>query len=222
MTFTTSTDPALTDASATDLGPFFKRYDRRNRLVLGAALVVSLVLSAVIAAHLLTTGGAGLKRLPVVWGMGIMFPPLFIAGWWTFGELIALGRRKHYRPDGSHPAGAVDARNGVRIANAGFVFNLALMANSIVGQVLMASMVFGYRIPGDLIARVLMLLVGAVTIYLGNLWPRMPTPRAPERKAAMTMKANRISGWVLVTIGLLMILLGLFLPLLVPGLRHHP
>jgi hypothetical protein len=85
----------------------------------------------------------------------------------------------------------------------------------------MASLVFGYRIPGDLIARVIMLVVGAVTIYLGNLWPRMPTPRAPERTAAIRMKANRISGWVMVISGLLVVLLGLFLPLLVPHLVGH-
>ncbi len=59
--------------------------------------------------------------------------------------------------------------------------------------------------------------VGAVTIYLGNLWPRMPTPRAPERKAATTMKVNRFSGWLMVIIGVL----GLFLPLLHPHLGAH-
>jgi hypothetical protein len=65
-----------------------------------------------------------------------------------------------------------------------------------------------------------MVTEGAVTIYLGNLWPRMPTPRAQGRKAAIMMKANRISGWVMVIFGLLVVLLGLFLPLLHPG--HRP
>jgi hypothetical protein len=87
----------------------------------------------------------------------------------------------------------------------------------------MASLVFGYPVPGVLIARVIMVTEGAVTIYLGNLWPRMPTPRASDRKAAIMMKANRISGWVMVIFGLLVVLLGLFLPLLHPHLGgHHP
>ncbi len=222
MTFTTSTDPALPDGDPTDLGSFFRRYDRRNRLVLGAAICASLVLSAVIATRLLATGGAGLKGLPVVWAIGVVFGPVFIAGWWTFGELIAWGRHKASPPDGSHPAGADDARNGVRIANAGFAFNLVLIANAIAGQALMATIVFRYPVPGELITRMIMVAVGAATIYLGNLWPRLPTPRAPERTAAMRMKANRVSGWVMVIFGLLIVLLGLFLPLLYPWMRHRP
>jgi hypothetical protein len=222
MTFTTSTDPAFADGPSTDLSPFFRRYDRRNRIVLGAALGAGLVLSAVVATRLLTTGAPVPRLAPPAWIMGVVFPPLLIAGWWTFGELIALGRRKHNQPDGSHPAGADDARNGVRLANAGFAFNLVLLAATITGQVLMVLMVLGIHIRGDLIARAIMVVEGGVTIYLGNLWPRMPTPRVPERKAAATMKANRVSGWVMVVFGLLMILLGLFLPLLVPGLRHQP
>jgi len=220
MTFTASSDPSFADGLQTDLSPFFRRYDRRNRLVLGAALGASLVVAAVIATHLLDVGAPAPKLVGPAWGMGVVFPPLLIAGWWTFGELIALGRRKDYRPDGSHPAGEMDASNGVRLANAGFAFNLVLLAATITGQVLMVLMVYGVHVRGDLISRAIMVVEGAVTIYLGNLWPRMPTPRAPERKAAVTMKANRISGWVMVVVGLLMILLGVFLPLLVPGLRH--
>ena len=222
MTDMSSTDLDLANRSQTDLGPFFRRYDRRNRFVLGAAAVASLILSAVIATRLLDTGGASLKGLPVVWAMGVAFAPLFIAGWWTFGELIAWGRRKAQPRDGSHPAGADDARNGVRIANAGFVFNLALIANAIIGQALMATLVFGYAVPGVLITRAIMVMVGAATVYLGNLWPRLPTPRAPEREASVRMRVNRFCGWVVVTFGLLIILLGLFLPVLVPNLRGHP
>ena len=221
MTDMSSTELDLANRGLTDLGPFFARYDRRNRLVLGAAFVASLVLSAIIATRLLDTGGAGLKGLPVVWVMGVAFAPLFIAGWWTFGELIASGRRKAQPQDGSHPAGADDARNGVRIANAGFVFNLALIANAIVGQMLMATLVFGYPLPGVLITRAIMVMVGGATIYLGNLWPRLPTPRAPEREAALQMKVNRVCGWAVVTFGLLVVLLGLFLPQIFPHLRGH-
>ena len=215
------TDMSSTDLGTIDLGPFFNRYDRRNRIVLGTAIVASLVLSASIATRLLDTGGAGLKGLPAVWGMGVAFAPLLIAGWWTFGELMVWGRRKASAPDGSHPASAVDARNGVRIANAGFAFNLVLLGTAITEQLLMASLVFRYPVQGVLITRVIMLAVGAVTIYLGNLWPKMPTPRAPERAAAIRMKVNRVCGWVVVIFGLAVILLGLFLPLLLPHARDY-
>ena len=206
----------MTTATSTDLGPFFNRYDRRNRLVLGAAISASLVLSAVIATRLLTTEAPGAKGIALLWGMGVVFSPLVITAWWIFGELMALGRRKASPPDGSHPAGADDACNGVRIAKAGFAFNLVLIATAIAAQVLLALLVFGYPVRGDLIARVTTVAMGAVTIYLGNLWPRMPTARGPGQKAAIRMKANRFSGWLMVFVGVLVVLLGLFLPLLYP------
>ena len=108
------------------------------------------------------------------------------------------------------------------IANAGFAFNLVLLGTAIAEQLLIASLVFGYPIRGILIARLLMMAMGAATIYLGNLWPRMPTPRAPEREAAIRMKVNRFCGWVVVIFGLLVVLLGLFLPILFPHLRGRP
>jgi hypothetical protein len=81
--------------------------------------------------------------------------------------------------------------------------------------------VLGYRVSaGEWIARGLMVALGAVTIYLGNLWPRMPTPRTAERSAVIRMKVNRVNGWVMVITGLLTMLLGAFLPLLRPHLPH--
>jgi len=108
--------------------------------------------------------------------------------------------------------------NSVRIAHAGFAFNLALTATVVMQQTLLVPFVFGHRVSaGEWIARATMLAVGAVTIYLGNIWPRMPVPRAPERIAAIRMKANRISGWAMVIMGLGIVLLGLFLPMM----RYH-
>jgi hypothetical protein len=212
------TDMAPPDMGSIDLGPFFKRYDRRNRLVLGTAISASLVLSAVIAARLLAAGWTSAKPVAAAWQMGVAFPPLAIAAWWTFAEFIAWGRRKASQPRQS--AGADDASNGMRVANAGFVFNLGLAAALVLQQASMALFAFGYP-TGDLIPRVTTVAVGAVTIYLGNLWPRMPTPRAPERQAAIAMKTHRVIGWIMVIVGLLIVLLGLFLPLLYPWMRHR-
>jgi hypothetical protein len=86
-------------------------------------------------------------------------------------------------------------------------------------QILMALLAFGHPLGypvGFLIPRVTMIAVGAVTIYLGNVWPRMPTPRGPEPRAAATMKVNRRVGWFMVIFGLLIVLFGLFLPSIVP------
>jgi hypothetical protein len=214
-------DMTSTDLGQTDMAPFFRRYDQRYRLVLVAALAASLVMSAFVLAHgPLAAGSAPPQVAATAWWFGLLFGPAVIVGWWTFGELMALGRRKARLPDGREPAGADDARNGLRIARAGFTFTLALMATVVTQQALMVTFLFGYRISaGEWIARATMILVGAVTIYLGNVYPRLPVPRALEQKAAIRMKANRVSGWMMVISGLLVVLLGLFLPLVV---HHRP
>ena len=213
----------MTDTTLTDLAPFFERYEHRQRLVFVAALSASLVLSAVIVAHgVLTNGAIGPKPVAAMWGVGVVFPPFFTVGWWTFTELMARARRRASSPDGRHPASTDDARNGVRIANAGFVYNIGLTAAVIGTQATLALLAFGHPV-GDLIPRATTVALGAVTIYLGNLWPRLPTSRAPTQKAARRMKALRLGGWVMVISGLLIVLLGLFMPLLYPHLRgHHP
>lgn len=208
------------DMGLTDMAPFFARYDQRTRLLFVAVLSATLVMSAVIATHVLTNGVANPRLVGPVWALGIAIPPLFTAGWWTFAELMAHGRRKTMRSDGRLPASEVDARNGMRIANAGFAYNIAVTVTVFLGQVFMALLVFGYPPVGTWPSRIIMIVTGAVTIYLGNLWPRMPVARTPDRKGAVRMKANRFSGWLMVTCGLLIILLGLFLPLVIP--LHRP
>jgi hypothetical protein len=217
----------MSDTTSIDLARFFERYDTRNRLVFVAAISASLVMSAVIFAHgPATTLGLTATKAESTWWYGVMFSPLFIAGWWTFGELVAFGRRKGKPPAGPLPTAAVDVSNGVRIANAGFAFNVAVTVTVVVSQALMVFFVFGYPVAaGEWIARATMLAVGAVTIYLGNLWPRMPVPRVADRTAAVRMKVNRASGWIMVGCGLMVILLGLFMPYLqhhlVPFLQRH-
>jgi hypothetical protein len=209
-------DTASADMGPIDLAPFFERYDRRNRLVFVAAISASLVMTAVISAHgPPAPGWMSAKAAATAWWFGILFAPVFLVGWYGFGELMALGRRKGRPPAGPLPTGPDDVRNGVRLANAGFACNVVLTATVLVQQALWVSFVLGYRVSaGEWIARGIMLAVGAATIYLGNLWPRMPVPRARDRTAAIRMKANRISGWIMVIVGLLIVLLGLFLPLI--------
>jgi hypothetical protein len=209
----------MTDTTLTDLAPFFDRHDRRNRLAFVAALCASLALSAVIYAHGAPASAASAAIRATMSVFGIALPPVFIVGWWIVGELMARGRRKSSQPDGRHLAGADDARNGVRIANRGFVFNVVVTAAVIVQQAVIALIAFGQPV-GDLIPRATMVAAGAVTIYLGDLWPRMPTPRDPQRTARM--RANRLGGWVMVSFGLLAVLLGLFLPVIYPLVRALP
>ena len=209
----------MTDTTPTDLAPFFERYDRRQRLLFVAAISASLVLSAVVFAHgALATGRTGATPAAMIWAFGVAFTPLVIVAWWSFTELMARRRRRAASPDGRHPATVDDARNGVRVANGGFVFHLGLNAAVVAQQAFWALVTFGYPV-GDWIPRVTTVAVGAVTIYLGNLWPRMPTPRAPEHTAAKVMKINRLSGWVMVIVGTLAVLLGLFMPQLYPLVR---
>jgi hypothetical protein len=206
----------MSDMSAMDLPAFFARYDRNVRRLMLAAICATLLLSAVNAGQLLTAGTSA-KPIGAMWGMGVFYSPFLSIGWWIFTEFMA--RRRNAAPDAGIPANADDARNGMRIANAGFAFTAVLMTVGITQQIFMGLTIFGYHIspPGGwAFSRIVMLLVGGVTIYLGNLWPRMPVSRAPEQKAAARMKANRISGWFMVIVGLGIILLGLFLPYIAP------
>ena len=209
----------MTDMTLADMAPFFVRYDHRNRLVSVAAISASLVLSAVIFAHgPRATGATSATPSAAGWEFAIVFTPLLILAWWGFTELMARRRRREAAPDGRHPAGADDARNGMRVANGGFVFRLGLNAALVAQQAFWVLVTFGYP-AGGWIPRATTVAVGAVTIYLGNLWPRMPTPRAPEHTAAKVMKINRLSGWVMVIVGTLAVLLGLFMPQLYPLVR---
>ena len=208
----------MADTTLTDMGPFFQRYDQGQRLLLATTLCASLVLSAVIFTHIVdATRGRG-PVLAVQW-FPIVFFPLFIVVWWSFTELTARARRKASQPDGRHPASPDAALNVARIAKAGFVFNIAWTASMLGSQAVATLAFFGY-FTGDLIPRATTVALGAGTICLGNVWPRMPTPTVPEWKAARRMKANRLAGWMMVIIGLLMVLLGLFLPLVYPWIRR--
>jgi len=199
----------------TDLGPFFERHDRRNHRVMVAATCASVALSATIAIRLLTSeAAASLRGVETLWGTGVVFTPIFIVAWWAFGAMVAVRRRKRARADGSHSLGPVDAGNGMRIADAGFVYSLVVVGAMLAAQVSMALLVFGLgrQIRGDWISRAIMLTVGAAAIYFGNIYPRMPVSRSDEHKAALRMKVNRYSGWFVVIVGLGIFLWGLLLP----------
>ncbi len=202
----------MTATLSPDMIVFYRRYDRKLRRLMAAALGASLLLSAIMASRLLTAGGLDSIASASVWRFAIGFTPLFTAAWWIFTELMALGRRRATVPDWRLPTTPVDSRNARRIANAGFVFTLGLMATQIANQALTALLVFGHPIgypAGEWVARATMVIVGGVTIYLGNVWPRMPTPRAPELKPAFQMKAHRLIGWFMVLFGLGIVLFGL-------------
>jgi hypothetical protein len=210
-------DMTVPDAGLTDLGPFFDRYDRKNRRVMGAALCAGLILSAAIVAHELAAGAPDAKPAGLVWGMGVAFAPALATGWWIFAESMIRQRRRVSPRDGGQRASPQDAHNAMRIAKAGLVFTIVLMAGAIAQQLLIALLVFGYPVghaAGTLYARLSMVAAGAAMIYLGNVWPMMPTPRTPQPKAAAMMKAYRFGGWLQVTVGLAIVLLGLFLPFL--------
>ncbi len=198
----------MTDMTSADMARFHQRYDLKQRLLYAAALSASLVLSAVFFADdALATEAA--HASPFAQWFPIVFFPLVIGAWWGAQEFIVRWR------DGRPPMSADDAPNGVRIANAGFLFSLALMACLLGAQAVGALAMFGY-VVADWIPRATLAVFGVALACLGNLWPRMPTPRSQARKAAAEMKINRIWGWVMVLLGLGMVALGLFLPMLYP------
>ena len=201
----------MTDMTRVDMARFHQRYDLKQRLLFAAALSASLVLSAVIFAHKALATEAP-RASPFLQWFPILFSPLAIGAWWGAQEFIVRWR------DGRPPMSADDAPNGVRIANAGFLFSLALTAVVLGAQAAGALAAFGYTVS-DWIPRATLVAFGVALVCLGNVWPRMPTPRAQARKAATEMKVNRAWGWVMVLLGLGLVMQGLFLPLLYPTLR---
>jgi hypothetical protein len=199
----------MTDATSTGMARFHERYDRRQRVLFVGAIGASLMLSAVILTHGVDTTGApgavvGLKWFPIV------APPLFIVLWWGVMELIARWR------DGLPLAtSADDARDGRRIANAGFAYNVALTGAAIGVQAIVALKAFGYP-GGEWILRATGLGVGVALICLGNVWPRLRTRRAPAQSSAGEMKVNRLWGWLMAAMGLLTVLWVLFASLFLP------
>jgi hypothetical protein len=206
----------MTDMTSAEMSRFYGRYDNRNRLLFVAALSASVVLSAVNLTHgLEVVAPHGAKAIKTMWAFGIVFPPLFTLAWWIAMEGIARWR------DGLPAASRDSGPNGVRIANAGFFYNIALIAAVLGAQTLVTLSTFGYA-AGDWFPRAMGLGIGAALICLGNVWPRLRTRPVSDPKAAQAMKINRIWGWIMVLMGAASILSGLFLPLLYPfltGLR---
>ena len=201
----------MTHMTSTDLARFYQRYDLRQRLLYAAALSASLVLSAVDVAHGTITAADGAAAPAIRW-FAVGFFPLAIAAWWGAQEFIVRWRDR--RP----PMSEDDVPNGLRIANAGFLFSVAFEVVLLAIQAIATLAGFGVAVS-DWIPRATLAVFGVALVCLGNLWPRMPTHRVPGRKAANEMKTNRVWGWLMVLMGAGAVMLGLCLPLLE---RHHP
>jgi hypothetical protein len=118
-------------------------------------------------------------------------------------------------PDGSLPMNPDDARSARQVANAGAVFVAGLGVAVIATQV---SVALDYFEPlarlgkaDQWLGRASLAGMGALMVYFGNAWPRMPTPRAPEQKPATQKTFNRLYGWIVVTTGLLFVMAALLL-----------
>lgn len=203
----------MTDTAPIDIAPFLERHDRRTRRGFIAMFFISFILSAVIFAHgALATGAPG-AVLSDLW-TPIVIAPLIIAGLW-----IASARSARKRPafiDGRLPTNPDDARNVERVANAGAVFVTGVCAIMIAVQAFEALSVFGVLPSPGMDSgwglRAVLMGVAALMLYFGNVWPRMPTARAPEQNPAAHMKYNRFAGWLWVIFGILLGLAALVLP----------
>ena len=201
----------MTDATSPELAAFFRRYDNRNRLLFTLALGVGVALSAVNLAHGVQAGPGG-KGAGAMWAMGIVFAPLFTLVWWIMQELIVRWRK------GLPPTGADDTRNGVRVANAGYAYNIGLMAVALGTQASVTLVSFGY-VGGEWVSRTTTAAFGVALVCLGNVWPNRPPPRRTPQMTAKVMKINRLWGWIMVLMGLGLIAQGLVLPLIYPVLQ---
>jgi hypothetical protein len=203
----------MNDVAWTDMTSFLERHDHWSRRVRLAMISASFAVSAILLVYGVRTRGS-LAALGKLW-FPIVAYPLLTAAFWIGIALWASTRPKP--PGGRFLMNEDDARNVARIANAGFIFVLGLAVVMIASQVGTALEVLGYmKSPGgtgELIGRAILVSLGALSIYFGNAWPRMPTPRAPDQKPATQTKYKRLGGWWCVIVGLGMALPALLLPI---------
>lgn len=197
------------DMAATDLSGFMRRHDRRSRLVFLTLTLASLLIStAAIAYGVGRFGSVG--AIPGKLWFPVLFFPLPIMALWISSELMA--RQRKPQPDGSLPMNPDDARSTRRVANAGAVFVAGASLVCIVGQAGAVLRIYKVLPPGDWIGRLIIVAIGALMMYFGNAWPRIPTARGPGQKPAAISRLNRIYGRMVVLHGLLFVLAGLLLP----------
>ena len=212
---TASKEQPMTDTPSLDVPPSLQGHDRKTRWTYIAMLSVSLGLSAIIFAHALRLVGSFGVVVGDLWNQ-IVTPPLIIGGLWLASTWYA--RKRPWSLDGRDPTNPDDLRNLARVANAGYVFVTGFGLVAIAGQAYWVLLIFDILQPpgGDpphwWIVRPLLVAVGALMIYFGNVSPRMPAPRVPQANPAVRMKYNRLSGWMYVVFGALLALAALFTP----------
>jgi hypothetical protein len=203
----------MNDMALTDMTSFLERHDHWSRRVRLAMISASFAVSAILLVYGMRTLGS-LAALGKLW-FPIVAYPLFTAAFWTGIALWARTRPKP--PGGRFLMNADDARNVARVANVGFIFVLGLAAVTIASQVGTALEISGtlksLGATGEWVGRTILVALGALSIYFGNAWPRMPTPRAGDQKPATQTRYKRLGGWWCVIVGLGMALPALLLPI---------
>lgn len=209
----------MTDTPMTDMTAFLERHERRTQRVFITMLCVSLMASAVIFTDGLHEKGS-VQALGGLWIL-ILGPPLVLV-WLRVGPLL-WARSQPRPPGGRFLMNEHDSRGTARVANAGFIFVTGVGAIAIAGQMGVIVPSFDARmplqIPADWTWRVTTIVMGLLMIYFGNAWPRMPTPRQPDRKPATQTRYKRFYGWLIVVHGLLLALAALLpRPVVIPAI----
>lgn len=194
-----------------DMAPFFARHDRATRRIFVAAIAVSLAVCVGSLGYAALATGSPRPIGAELWVLTVLIP-LFLIAFRT--ALRRWGGTRPVLPDGTLPMNPDDARSARRVANAGAVFVAGIGVSVIATQV---SVALGYfDVPlGEAdawLGRAGLAGMGALMVYFGNAWPRMPTPRAPHQKPATHKTFNRLYGWMVVSTGVLFVLAALLLP----------
>ena len=195
--------------------PALRHHDRKTFRTYVAMLSVSLTLSAVIFVDAMRLVGSFGVVIGDLWNQIVMGPLLIVSLWLASAW---YGRKRPWSLDGRDPTNPDDMRNLARLANAGYWFVTGFGLIAIAGQAYWVLLVFdvvqppGGASPDWRVARALMLGVGALMIFFGNVSPTAPTPRVAEANPAVRMKYNRLTGWMYVVAGGLLWLSALFTP----------
>lgn len=203
----------MTDPAPVDMAPFLASHDRMTRLTFVVTATVSLAVSVgSIAFGAFATGAA--RPIGADLWLPMVLIPLFLIAFQV--ATMRWGRKRPTLPDGSLLMNPDDARGARRVASAGGIFVAGIAVAMIATQANVALDYFGILASlgnaGEWLGRAGLAATGGLMVYFGNVWPRMPTARAPGQKPAVQQKFNRLYGWMVVTTGLLFALASL-LPL---------
>lgn len=179
--------------------------------ILLALFGVSVVLAVIIFAGGLAVGQTAADIVADIWELVLLCPALILMIWFC-GRIAAEQARRTLPPDLSEDA----RRNAWTVARTGrrFAIGFCLIVLAVQGvwALGMAGVPQALNWNPDIFMRLVFAAIGLLFIYIGNVMPKTPLPRAARDNPGPQLRLNRISGWVWVLHGATIAIGALLLP----------